>query len=261
MRGPIAYSFLREQPHYRSEAFHAGLRACGFDVRQRQYPAPVGPGDVVLVWNRYGQGEIYAKAGERAGATVLVAENGYLGADAAGVQLYALSAGQHNGAGWWVPGDAERLAGQGIALQPWRASGDHILVLPSRGVGPAGIGQPASWVDIATADLRRRTDRPIRVRLHPGTETPPTTLEQDLNGAWAVVTWGSGAAIKALALGVPAFHAMPAWIGAPAALPLTADLEAPFLGDRVPMFERLSGAQASLDEIASGQAFRRLLSL
>ncbi|HYH39912.1 MAG TPA: hypothetical protein VD860_16950 [Azospirillum sp.] len=261
MRGPIAYSFLREQPHYRSDAFHAGLRACGFTVKQRQYPAPVGPGDIVLVWNRYGQGEIYAKAGERAGATVLIAENGYLGADAAGVQLYALAVGQHNGAGRWLPGDRDRMLRQMGAFQPWRDDGRHILVLPSRGVGPAGVGQPSVWTDGVVADLRRRTDRPVRVRLHPGTTTPPTTLEQDLEGAWAVVTWGSGAAIKALALGVPVFFEMPQWIGAAAALPLSADLEAPFLGDRVPMFERLSGAQASLDEISSGTAFRRLLSL
>lgn len=199
-------------------------------------------------------------AGERAGAAVIVAENGYIGQDGQSRQLYALALGHHNGAGRWPAGDVSRMTSQGLALRPWRADGEHILVLPQRGVGPNGVAMPKGWTERTVAALTAGTSRPVRVRQHPGATTPSTTLEQDLEGAWCVVTWGSGAAIKAVALGVPAFHAMPNWIGAPAALPLSADLEQPFLGDRAPMFERLSGAQATIDEIASGQAFRRLLS-
>lgn len=86
-------------------------------------------------------------------------------------------------------------------------------------------------------------------------------LGADLKDCWAVVTWSSGAAIKAIAAGVPAFHALPNWIGAPAAKPFGSDLENPFLGDRLPMFQRLAWAQWGLDEIASGEPFKRLLGI
>jgi hypothetical protein len=74
-----------------------------------------------------------------------------------------------------------------------------------------------------------------------------------------VVTWGSGAALKALAMGVPVFHTFPQWIGAGAANPLGSDLEKPFRGDRLPMFRRLAWAMWPLHELESGAAFAALL--
>ena len=84
-------------------------------------------------------------------------------------------------------------------------------------------------------------------------------LEDDLRDAWACITWGSGAALKALTLGIPVFHGMPNWIGAGAALPMHADLEHPARGDRLPAFRRLAWAMWNLQEIESGEPFRRLL--
>jgi hypothetical protein len=68
------------------------------------------------------------------------------------------------------------------------------------------------------------------------------------------VTWGSGAGIKSIVAGIPVFHEMPNWIGAPAAKLGLDDIEQPFLGDRQPMLNRLAWAQWDLDEIASGEA-------
>jgi hypothetical protein len=77
------------------------------------------------------------------------------------------------------------------------------------------------------------------------------------------VTWGSGAAIKAICAGVPVFTDWPKWIGAPAALPLSgADIEEPLCDDaaRERMLDKLAWAQHAVAEITSGEPLRRLLS-
>jgi hypothetical protein len=113
---------------------------------------------------------------------------------------------------------------------------------------------PIQWI---------RTAQKIgRVRPHPGRHDN-VPLERDLARARAVVTWGSGAALKALAWGIPAFYALPSWIGAPAARPLAQMDLGPVRDDakRLAMFERLAWAQADLEEIAAGDAISRLLEL
>jgi hypothetical protein len=64
-----------------------------------------------------------------------------------------------------------------------------------------------------------------------------------------VVTWGSGAAIKALMMGIRVESHMPNWIG---------EQDNTDEG-RLAMFRRLAWANWRLSEIESGQAFRWLL--
>jgi hypothetical protein len=80
-----------------------------------------------------------------------------------------------------------------------------------------------------------------------------------LADCFAAVTWGSGAAIKAIIAGVPVFHEFSRWIGAPAAKFGAANLEQPFVGDRLPMLRRLAYAQWSVAEIERGEPFALLL--
>lgn len=196
---------------------------------------------------------------ERAGVTILVTENGWIGQAPDGGKLYALALGQHNGAGWWPVGDEDRFTGMGVSLKPWRRNGGHLLALGQRGFGPQGIAAPKDWLHRIPVRLRGCTVRPIQLRAHPGRVNPRPNLEPALADCWAVLTWSSGAAVKAIAAGIPAFHDMPNWIGAPAAKHGFSDLERPFLGDRMPMFHRLSHAQWSVDELASGEPFARIL--
>lgn len=255
-----AYLSIRHPGTERHAAFLSGVDALGYSVAQTFDARPWGPNDLVILWNRMPAQEQVARIASANGCPVIVAENGYIGHDARGRQLYALSLDHHNGAGRWPAGDQPRVAAQNIELRPWRTDGDHILVLPQRGIGAPGVAMPRGWTEKTVAELRRRTNRPVRVRQHPGNKPDTAGLERDLRGAWCAVTWGSGAGIKALALGFPVFHDMPAWIGGPAAFQLYQHLEYPKLRDREVMLGRLSGAQASLDEIASGAALRRLLS-
>ena len=88
-------------------------------------------------------------------------------------------------------------------------AGEEILVLPQRGFGPQEVAMPEGWVDTTVAAIKRKTSRPVRVRKHPGNHPPEIPIEHDLDNVWAVVTWGSSAAIKALAAGVPVFYCFP----------------------------------------------------
>lgn len=249
--------FLANRPWHRQEIFRAGFQRHGFQVTELRPLTDPGPGDVLLLWNRNHFEHAVATRYENAGATVVIAENGYVGTDENGGKLLALAKSHHNGAGQWRVGSGTRW---NFTLAPWRSTGSFILVLPQRGIGEPGIAMPHGWTNNTIRLLKTMTAREIRLRAHPG--RAKTEPYEDLKGAWAAVTWGSGAAIKALYVGVPVFYDFHHWIGAPASVHLKgADLERPFTSDRLPMFERLAWAQWSGREIEDGTALAHLLEL
>jgi hypothetical protein len=197
----------------------------------------IGDPEVFVTWNRIGGADQVAKQYEARGLLVIVAENAAWGNDFAGRQWYSLARGMHNTAGRFPVGGSERFDSLGVDLAPWRIGGERV-VLPQRGIGPAGVAMPRDWP----------TQQSGRVRSHPGTK-PCIPLEQDLARAGEVVTWGSGAAIKALMWGIRVESHMPAWIG---------EQDNTDAG-RLAMFRRLAWAQWTLEEIESGEPFERLI--
>jgi hypothetical protein len=248
------HCLIRENPHYRRDAFESGLKAAGYSLVNDMI-GDVHKDDLLVIWNRYGWFHEEAKRYEAIGARVLVAENGYLGVEFAQDRWYALSMSQHNGAGHIADGSAERWDSLGVELQPWR-TGREILVLPQRGIGHSGVAMPERW----RGDMHERLKGlPYRVREHPGLN-PCVSLEEDLKDAKAVVTWGSGAALKALLLGIPCFHSFAQWIGAEASTLLQwADFDKPQRPERLPMFRKIAWGMWRVSEIADGTAFRALL--
>lgn len=241
----IAWLSLRSVPE-RTDAFARGFAQLGYAVRSALTLTP-GPRDVLAIWNRMGDNARAAAVFEARGCAVLVIENGYLGESFAGERCYAISRGQHNGAGLWARGGPERWASLGVQLQPWRHSGETII-LAQRGIGMPPVAMPRDWPG--------RVAHLGRMRHHPGRAAPAVSLEHDLRRAGAAITWGSGAALKALVLGVPVFHAFVQWIGAPAARALKDIAAGPKRDDaaRLAMFERLAWAQWRASEVASGAA-------
>jgi len=240
---------------YRREVFETGLKRLGYQIVDKPLPSP-DSSDLLVMWNRSFHEEAHARRYESAGAKLIIAENGYIGKDEDGHKLFSLALNHHNGAGRWNVGTGRRWSQE---PQTWRSGGDHVLVLPQRGIGEKAFAMPSHWLGMIRSKLAGMTKRPVRVRVHPGREK--TEPYDELRGAWAAVTWGSGAGIKALFAGIPVFHELPQWIGASASMLMEgADIEQPFLGDRLPMFERLAWAQWSVREIESGEAFRCLLS-
>lgn len=235
---------------HKLDVFCAGLAAAGYEITKSKISKPK-PYDVLLAWNRKFPNEQLISEYERAGCRVYIAENGYIGRDEQGRKLISLSLSRHAGAGKWFIGSAPRHERHGFIQRPWRAEGEEIIVLGQRGIGAS---KNLEWADDLRRQIKKKTRRPVRLRPHPGKDGPP--LEPDLDRAHAVVTWSSAAAIQAIAYGVPAFYFMPDWIAAPAAVYGIDDLESPFLGDRNPMFHRLGWAQWTVDEVASGEAFK-----
>lgn len=236
----------------------ATFRRLGYRTASQPEPRQ---GNVLVLWNRYMRDEMFAKDYEGAGGTVLVVENGYLGRNFNGSEWYAMARWQHNGAGEWPAGSRDRWQRLGVEVKDWRRRGREIVVLGTRHMGSNVTREPPNWAWHMTKVLKKRTARPVRLRTHPGPQAQCSTgdLVEDLADAHCAVTWGSGAGIKALIAGVPVFHGLRQWIGGPAARTLDSDLEAPFLGDRMPMLERLASAMWRLDELENGEAFRCLL--
>jgi hypothetical protein len=198
-------------------------------------------GDVLVTWNRVGIGQHSASVFEKAGLPVIVTENAAWGNDFAGGRWHTLARNRHNTAGMFPIGDDSRWDSLGINLAEWRTGGETVI-LPQRGIGSPPTAMPARWVD--KAQQRHKG----RIRAHPGVRDC-VPIETDLADCSHVVTWGSGAAIKALLMGIPVTSYMPDWIG---------EQDNTDAG-RLAMFRRLAWAQWQLSEIESGEPFARLI--
>jgi hypothetical protein len=232
-------------------AISKGLESLGYTISLRPQEKPTTK-DVLVLWNRLPTHEPHAREYERVGARVLVFEHSWIGLEG----VYACCLGHHNGAGTWHIGSERRWPSFGIEVKPWRTEGDHILVVPQRGMGVAPVAMPRGWTSDVLARLAPITKRPIVVR-YPQDRIHP--FEPELRGAHAVVTWASGAGVKAIINGVPVFYEMPHWIGAYAAINGLTSLELPYLGERDTFFHRLSWAMWRAEEIERGEPFKWLL--
>lgn len=215
---------------------------------------------MLVIWNKYGHYAMLAKQAERAGALVLVAENGYLGFDKDGHQHYALARNAHNGAGDWFVGGPERFEALGIELQPWQ-QGKHIAVRGQRGIGCSVMSSPPDWHGLVAKRLRSIIKREIVVHRHPGNgAVTDRSHEQYLQGAHALVIWSSSVGVKALVMGIPVFYEAPHWICAGAAVRGIANIEQPKIDDaaRLAAMQRMAWAQWSVAELATGEPFVRL---
>lgn len=231
-----AFLNLRYTMPERRAAFTGGLERLGYEVRS-DAPVALQDGDIFVTWNRIGHGDRIAKEFEARGLRVIVAENAAWGNDFAGQRWYSLALNWHNTAGCFPVGGAERWDALGIDLAPWRRAGETVI-LPQRGIGPEAVAMPRDWP----------AGQKGRIRRHPGTRVCKP-LEEDLAQAGKVVTWGSGAAVKALIWGIPVESHMPNWIAA------QNNTDA----GRLEMFRRLAWATWTLHEIEDGTAFRHLL--
>jgi hypothetical protein len=249
---------VRKLPHYRHDAFSSGLKRIGFQVVAEPAARPC-ENDCIVVWNRQPIFESAVKRYEAAGAAIIVAENGYIGADADGNHLFALALNYHNGPGVWPAGGPERWEALGIDLAPWREGpGSFILALAQRGIGPRGVAMPHAWPMDVEQRLRAARSLPVKIRMHPGRLPPRQALADALAGCHCAITWGSTAALKALAMGYPVVSEMPGWIGLSAASRMVAALN---WDGREDMFKRLAWAQWTAVELTAGEPFKRLILL
>lgn len=243
-----AYLNLRYTVPERRAAFTEGLRRNGYEVVDGMTRDP-RDGDILVTWNRIHESDTVARIFESRGLPVLATENASWGNEFAGKNWYTLTRSYHNVAQTFPVGSHDRWDRLGLTLEPWRSESEfpETVILPSRGIGPACYRMPAGWVE--RARLQRDRQSAHKVRAHPGRHHLGISLEDDLQRASRVITWGSGAAIKALMWGVRVESRMPNWIAA------QDNTDA----GRLAMFRSLAWAQWTLDELKSGEPFARLL--
>lgn len=228
-----AYLNLRHEGNDRWQAFEAGLRAIGCSDIRRGY----GTDAMLVTWNRIGGADHAADVVEAAGLPVLVAENASWGSVVP--RHIHVSRTRHSTVGTYPVGGPERWDALGIDLDEWRPAGGETVILAQRGIGSPHTAVPRIWSSTVAG----------RVRRHPGKSGPPVDLKEDLANASLIRTWGSAAAVQALAWGIPVESHMPHWIG---------EQDNTDQG-RLSMFRRMAWAQWTLAEIATGEAFRWLL--
>lgn len=148
-------------------------------------------------------------------------------------------------ANWIEDRPDDRLKTFGGNYLPWRKGGKHILVCTSSDVCSAFWDRPA-WLADTIAELKKHTDRPIKVR-HKGDAGKP----EDIMDAHAAVTFVSMVAVDALRLGIPVF-ADPMSCAAPVARTELRHIESPIYPDRHPWLSSLAYWQFTVDEMRSG---------
>lgn len=252
---PTAYNLIRNGPHYRREAFDEGLRNAGFKVRHALGGKP-RPDDILLIWNRYGGYEHQANNFEAAGATVLVAENGYFSKD--DEKHVAISVSQHHHGGAMF-----HKCDVGL-VTPGRTHNGHILICAQRGIGSKTMKSPAEWHKATAQQLKKLTNREIRIRMHPGKDKAKVDLLDDLNNCHACIVWSSACGVQALLEGVPTYYAAPRWIAEESALPLSKILSKEVdINDTIPYgingITKMLANQYTIPELAAGEPFKKLL--
>jgi hypothetical protein len=111
----------------------------------------------------------------------------------------------------------------GFDLQPWRTTGDHVLICLQRNGGWSMGGLDVmKWCNKTIKKIKEHTDRPIIVRTHPGDAkraqqyikklkdssvsiSRNSDIINDFKNAWATVTYNSSPAVASAIEGVPVF--------------------------------------------------------
>lgn len=247
---PIAVINVRKEPYYRREAIETGLKKLGYKLAHPS-ALPMDHGDLLVLWNRKrGQEDDAATRWELNGGTVIVMENGYL--QKVDKSMYAISVGQHNGAGWFPVGTEDRFTSLGFEVKPWQDNPDgHWLVCGQRGIGSPLMASPPQWAEKTAAKLKK-LGLPVRLRPHPGNFAAKVPLVDDLKGCRTCVIWSSGSGVRAIVEGIPVQQSAPYWIcegagtfGAPEEY-------------RQHALHRMSHGQWTVAEIASGGPFARM---
>jgi hypothetical protein len=178
--------------------------------------------------------------------------------------------------------DASRLQEIGLMIDPWRCKrGSDVLIALQRTDSNQWQGMPdiSTWLGSMILEIRRHSDRPIRVRPHPRNNVsyqhtdviiePPTPLlgtyddydfPRSLDQAWCVINWNSSPGVIATLSGVPAFVGATS-MAAPVANQDFAYLENPGMPDRSQWANDLAWTEWTVTEMQHGVPQSYLLPL
>jgi len=161
-----------------------------------------------------------------------------------------------------------------VTLQPWRTTGNHIMIFCQRphGWNMLGIDQ-ATWLDDTIVKIREHTDRPITIRMHPGDGnrfdaikkiqerykktvfiSTHANIREALEDCWCTVGYNSTPNVVATIEGIPAYVTDPAhsWAADVAFTDLSL-VKNPPMPDRNEWVNKIANIHWSNEEVRSGQ--------
>lgn len=234
----------------------AFAKGCG---GQAQVGEPLREGPMAL----WGSPKLWAMLtrARKEGRTWYYGDNAYFGrselTNPTGEKFFRITknALQHDGTG---ASDPSRFRQFGLPIQPWRATGHHIVICPNCAAYFELHGMRVDhWLHQVQSVIKMHTDRPVKVRWKLTAKDFP--LAKDLVDAWATVVFTSNSAVESLVAGVPVFV-----LGETAAAyrmgqPDLTKIETPFYpNDRQAFCEALACNQWTLKEIERGMAWRQV---
>jgi len=159
-----------------------------------------------------------------------------------------------------------------LELKPWRVAGDHILVCGQRDGGWSMKGVDMNqWALETVIQIRAQTARPIVIRPHPKNPinqhlfagipnlkfSRTTTLQQDLNNAWASVFFNSSSCVASVLAGVPVFASDPDCVAWQVANQDLSQIEQPLTPVREQWLWDLSAAHWTDNESRAGLIYNK----
>lgn len=163
-------------------------------------------------------------------------------------------------------------------LAPWRTTGSHILIALQRPLGWSMRGYDLmQWLESTYQTIRQYSDRPIRLRWHPGDRKNfPHNLDlsswgikispverpiiEDLRDCWALVCHNSSPSAVAVIEGIPAFITdEPGYSQAGEVANTDLGLiENPRMPDRELWIRKIAQAHWSFDDLRSGRCWAHM---
>jgi hypothetical protein len=161
-----------------------------------------------------------------------------------------------------------------LKLDPWRTSGDHILICLQRDSGWNSKGfDQQHWLEKTCKIIRARSDRAIHIRPHPadrfnwnGIEgkfkdvyainSKIRTLKQDIQGAHASVFFNSSSSVASVLHGVPVFVSDASAVTHSVANHNIKDINNPAMPPREQWLYELSAAHWTIEQSRSGDIYR-----
>lgn len=167
----------------------------------------------------------------------------------------------------------------GVTLKPWRTDGNHILILCQRPKGWNMMGNDQDqWLDKTISKIRKYSQRPIVVRMHPGDGTRFKQIEKiqkrygklisisekenirdELVNCWCAVGFNSTPNVVSAIEGVPVYLEDPthSWAADIAFTDLSM-IENPPLPDRMKWSKKIANIHWSNDEVIQGKLWRAI---
>lgn len=248
-------------------AVEAGLQANGHSVAHHDDLA-----DVAVIWSQLWAGRMLPNQAvwdlyKKTNRPVLVVEVGVLRRDT----TWRLMVDGKNTI-TSTNNTSTRFEELGLQLRPWREQGEHIVIACQRPESQQWQGMPTvtQWLDCVVSDIRKFSNRPIRIRPHPRYKinTVPDgcyldqprprantyddyDLNRSLNHAWCVVNYNSNPAVSAVLDGYPVFVNKTSIAATVGNLDL-AQIENPLTPHREQWAWDLAHTEWTINEIAAG---------